>query len=53
MMHTLALERGLTQNTELQKAKEWGTRGTVAAGGYRTMDQLTMGVLGMGDIGSR
>ena len=35
MMHTLALERGLTRNAENQKAKEWGTRGSVAAGGWQ------------------
>ena len=53
MMHVLALERGYATNVNRQRRKEWGTRSRVAQASYRTLDRCTLGVIGLGDIGSR
>ena len=51
VMHILALERKLAENAQKQQRKEWGTRGAVAQASYRTLNNLTLGILGIGDIG--
>lgn len=57
MLHILALERKYEVQREQQKAGEWlaarsPTTGVRQGGAeYRRMSQLTLGVLGLGDIG--
>ena len=53
IMHVLAVERRLLRDVRAQERREWGVKGNVASDGYRTVERLTMGVLGMGDIGTR
>lgn len=36
----------MLRDVRRQRDKEWGTRGSVAQAGYRTMDKLVLGVLG-------
>ena len=58
MMHILTLERKYEQQRRDQSTREWvgahhPTTGAMQGGGaYRRMSKLTLGVLGLGDIGS-
>lgn len=36
----------MLRDARRQRDKEWGTRGSMAQAGYRTMDKLVLGVLG-------
>lgn len=57
MLHILAQERRYTYQLELQRQKQWlaarGEEGTQGGAAYRRLGSLTLGVLGLGDIGSR
>eukprot|EP00240_Pyramimonas_obovata_P004421 CAMPEP_0118927060 /NCGR_PEP_ID=MMETSP1169-20130426/4624_1 /TAXON_ID=36882 /ORGANISM="Pyramimonas obovata, Strain CCMP722" /LENGTH=381 /DNA_ID=CAMNT_0006868751 /DNA_START=100 /DNA_END=1245 /DNA_ORIENTATION=- len=50
MLHILAIERNLKQTWADQDSRVWGRRDGQQS--YRTLDQLTLGVLGVGDIGA-
>jgi phosphoglycerate dehydrogenase-like enzyme len=43
----------MLRDVRRQQGREWGVHGAVAQAGYRTVDTLVLGVLGMGDIGRR
>jgi len=49
VLHVLALERQLAFTYDLQRNRKWASVGTMR---YRTLDQLTMGILGFGAIGA-
>eukprot|EP00959_Pyramimonas_sp_CCMP1952_P286173 5984373-Pyramimonas_sp.AAC.1 len=50
MLHILAIERNLKQTWADQGRCVWGRRDGQQS--YRTLDKVTLGVLGVGDIGS-
>jgi len=51
MLHVLALERRYLEHVEWQRVKSWGEGGKIPQD-YRRLQNLTLGVLGLGDIGS-
>ena len=52
MLHVLRLERGYDELRANQARGEWADVRSSSAGDYRRLPSLTLGVLGLGDIGS-
>ena len=52
ILHILALERQYEEQRRMQERAEWAASGTSAGFAYRRLSSLTLGVIGLGDIGS-